>query len=149
MRTTIYEPITTLRRLQDEMNRAFGSALTGGDDSSTAASSHWVPAVDIHEEADQFRIVADVPGLKPEDIDVTMEDGVLSISGRREAESRIEEQGSARRIERVYGQFYRRFTLPDTADSNQVEARCDHGELEIVIAKKDQVQPKKITVNRA
>ena len=67
MRTTIYEPLTTIRRLQDEMNRAFGSVLTTGDDNSNSAVSHWAPAVDVHEEADRYVIVADVPGVEPEE----------------------------------------------------------------------------------
>ncbi len=145
MRTTIYEPFSTIRRLQDEMNRAFGSALTTSEDNSSSAVSHWVPAVDVHEEADRYLIRADVPGVDPEAIEVTMENGVLTISGERHAEKR-DENGGARRIERVYGSFYRRFTLPDTADAERVEARSSNGVLEISIPKKAQVQPKKIKV---
>ncbi|MGE0487412.1 MAG: Hsp20/alpha crystallin family protein [Gammaproteobacteria bacterium] len=146
MRTSIYEPLTTIRRLQDEMNRAFGSALTAGDDSSDSAVSHWAPAVDVHEEADRYVIVADIPGVEPDAIDVTMENGVLTIAGERKAEKRATETGSARRIERVYGSFYRRFSLPDTADAERVEARSAHGVLEISIPKKAQLQPKRIKV---
>ena len=98
MRTTIYEPITTIRRLQDEMNRAFGSVLTNGDDSSSSAVSHWAPAVDVHEEADRYVIVADVSGVEPRDR-VTMENA--STIGERRSETR-ENAGTARRIERVY-----------------------------------------------
>lgn len=146
MRTTVYEPLTTIRRLQDEMNRAFGNVLTTGDDASSSAVSHWAPAVDVHEEADRFVIVADVPGVDPEAIDVTMENGVLTISGERKDEKREGNGGNARRLERVYGAFYRRFTLPDTADAERVEARSTHGVLEVSIPKKEQVQPKRIKV---
>jgi HSP20 family protein len=145
MRTTIYDPFSTIRRLQDEMNRAFASAATSTDDSSSSAVSHWVPAVDVHEEQDRYLIRADVPGVDPDAIEVTMENGVLTISGERHAEQR-EDNGAARRIERVYGSFYRRFTLPDTADAERVEARSSNGVLEISIPKKAQVQPKKIKV---
>jgi len=138
MRTTIYEPLTTLRRLQDEMNRAFGSALTTPEDGSTSAVSHWVPAVDVHEEAERYVILADVPGVAPDAIDITLENGILTLRGERHAGSR--------RLERVYGSFYRRFTLPDTADADKVEARTHQGVLEISIPKKAQVQPKKIAV---
>ena len=146
MRTTIYEPISTIRRLQEEMNRAFGGVLHSSDDNSASAVSHWVPAVDIHEEADRYVIRADVPGVEPETIDVTMENGVLTISGERKSETREDKGAGARRVERIYGSFYRRFTLPDTADAERVEARSSHGVLELTIPKKALVQPKKIKV---
>ena len=145
MRNSIYEPFTTLRRLQDEMNRAFGGALTTADDNSTSAVSHWIPAVDIHEEADRYVIAADVPGVDPNTIEVTMENGILSISGERQGE-REERTANARRRERVYGNFYRRFALPDTADAERVEARGANGVLEVTIPKKAVLQPKKIKV---
>lgn len=146
MRTTIYDPILTMRRIQDDMNRAFGSALTSNDDSSTSAVSHWTPAVDVHEEANRYVITADVPGVAPEAIEVSMDNGVLTIRGERNDERRDVSGANARRVERIYGNFYRRFTLPDTADSERVEARTIHGVLEISIPKKEQVQPKKIKV---
>ncbi len=147
MRTTIYDPFSTIRRLQDEMNRAFGSALTSDEDASTSAVSRWVPAVDVHEEADRYVIVADVPGVAPEAIEVTLENGVLTLAGERRDERREGEGTNARRVERVYGSFHRRFSLPDTADADRVEARSHHGVLEISIPKKAQPQPKKITVS--
>lgn len=146
MRTTIYEPFSTIRRLQDEMNRAFGGGAPSTDDNSTSVVSHWVPAVDIHEEAERYVISADVPGVDPESIDVSMENGVLTISGERRSERSEERAGGARRVERVYGNFYRRFALPDSADAENVQARSVHGVLEVVIPKKAQIQPKKIKV---
>lgn len=148
MRTTLYDPFSTLRRLQDDINRAFGSALVNGEDASASAVSHWTPAVDVHEESNAFVIRADVPGVDPDTIDVTMENGVLTLSGERKAEHTEEaSNGTARRIERVYGNFYRRFSLPDTADAERVEAKSNHGVLEITIPKKEQVQPKRIKVS--
>ena len=146
MRTTIYEPFSTIRRLQDEMNRAFGGGAPSPDDNSTSVVSHWVPAVDIHEEQDRYVISADVPGVDPASIDVSMENGVLTISGERRSERSEERAGGARRVERLYGNFYRRFALPDSADAEAVEARSVNGVLEVVIPKKAQVQPKKIKV---
>ncbi len=146
MRTTIYEPFSTIRRLQDEMNRAFGGATPDTDDNSTSAVSHWVPAVDIHEEQERYVISADVPGVDPASIDVSMDHGVLTISGERRSERSEERAGGARRVERLYGNFYRRFALPDSADAEHVEARSVNGVLEVVIPKKAQVQPKKIKV---
>ena len=145
MRTTIYEPFSTIRRLQDEMNRAFGGGAN--EDTSTSVVSHWVPAVDIHEEQDRYVISADVPGVDPASIDVSMENGVLTISGERRSERSEERAGGARRVERVYGNFYRRFALPDSADAENVQARSVNGVLEVVIPKKAQIQPKKIKVD--
>ncbi len=146
MRSTLYEPFVTMRRLQDEMNRAFGNAQSGTEDSSHSAVSQWSPAVDVHEEKDRFRIVADVPGVAPEDIEITLENGVLTISGERRAAQAPSGEGSARRVERVYGAFFRRFSLPDTTDGDAVEARCHHGELEICIPKKALPKAQKIKV---
>ena len=146
MRTNIYDPFSTIRRLQDEMNRAFGGAATGGDDASTSAVSHWVPAVDIHEEQSCYVISADIPGVDPASIEVTMENGVLTISGERRNERSEERGNGARRVERVYGSFFRRFSLPDSADADNVQARSQHGVLEVTIPKKAQPQPKKIKV---
>ncbi len=145
MRTTIYEPFSTIRRLQEEMNRAFGGGAST-EDASTSVVSHWVPAVDIHEEQDRYVISADVPGVDPASIDVTMENGVLTISGERKSERSEERGNGARRVERLYGSFFRRFALPDSVDAEHVEARSQHGVLEVVIPKKAQVQPKKIKV---
>lgn len=147
MRTTIYDPFATIRRLQDEMNRAVGGAITAADDNSTSAVAEWAPTVDVHEFADRFEITADVPGVDPNEIEITMENGVLSISGSRVTERSDDSDATARRRERSYGSFYRRFTLPDTADEERVAARSNHGVLEITLPKKAQPQPKKISVS--
>jgi HSP20 family protein len=101
--------------------------------------------VDIKEEAERFVIHADVPGVDPKDIEVTMEDGVLTIRGERKSESR-EEQDGWKRVERVSGQFFRRFTLPDTADAEGISATGANGVLEVIIPKQAKAQPRKIQV---
>jgi HSP20 family protein len=88
---------------------------------------------------------ADAPGVNPDDIEISMENGVLSIAGSREQEKSEEREG-LRRIERVSGRFYRRFTLPDTADSENVAARYEKGILEVTIPKQAQVLPRRIAV---
>jgi HSP20 family protein len=108
-------------------------------------SSDWTPAVDIVEEKDRYVLRADVPGVKPEDIAVNMENGVLSVSGERFDESTEEAQGM-RRVERVSGKFYRRFNLPDTADAEEISARSANGILEVVIPKQPEVKARRITV---
>ncbi len=145
MRNAIYDPFSNIRRLQDEMNRAMGGLPAGGNDVEAASISQWTPAVDIHEEDDRFVITADVPGVEPDAIEVTTVEGALAISGERKYE-REEGKGNQRRTERVYGNFYRRFTLPDTADVEHIDAQSKHGVLEVTIPKKDKVKPKRITV---
>ncbi|MDE2195889.1 MAG: Hsp20/alpha crystallin family protein [Gammaproteobacteria bacterium] len=139
-----YEPWSFMSQLHNEMNRLFDHG-TRVDENGSLAATDWVPAVDIKEEADRFVLHADVPGVDPKDIEVTMEDGTLTIRGERKNESREEHDGY-RRVERVTGQFFRRFTLPDTANAEGVSARGNHGVLEVSIPKHAKVQPRRIAV---
>ncbi len=141
-----YEPLDFLDRLQTQLNKLYDPGLLlGSDEESNIVTSRWTPAVDIREEDDRFVIHADVPGVDPEDIDVTMENGVLTIKGERKTESEEEREGY-KRVERSRGAFYRRFSLPDTADSDKINAKSKNGVLEIVIPKHDVVQARKIAV---
>ncbi|MCU0935924.1 MAG: Hsp20/alpha crystallin family protein [Gammaproteobacteria bacterium] len=141
-----YEPGSLFNQLQSEINRLFESRLgPTGEDSSTVVTSHWMPAVDIREDADRFVLYADVPGVDPKDIEVTMENGVLTIRGERKLESEEEREGY-KRTERSRGTFYRRFSLPDSADPERVSARGRNGVLEVTIPKHERVQPRKISV---
>jgi len=115
------------------------------DDNTDVAISHWRPAVDIKEEDNRFLIKADIPGVDPKNIEITMEDGVLTIKGERTSEKE-EKREDFRRVERSRGTFYRRFSLPDTADAEKIEANGRDGVLEIVIPKQDKVLPRRITV---
>ena len=146
MLLTRYEPWSAMRHLQNEMSRVFDGAVAGAGDGSNVATSRWTPAVDIREDAERFTITADVPGIDPEDIEVTMENGVLTIKGERKLEAKDEGGNGYRRVERVYGSFYRRFTLPDTADAEAISANGRHGVLEVVIPKRAALQPKRIAV---
>jgi HSP20 family protein len=134
-----------MTRLQGDIDRILENRMRGVDDTSAGAVADWTPAVDIREEDNRFVLEADIPGIEPEDIEITMEDGVLTLKGRREIRARDEANGY-RRIERVSGSFYRRFTLPDTADSEAIEARFNHGVLEVSIPKLPKVQPRRIDV---
>lgn len=118
------------------------------DRSSRDSHRTWVPAVDILEEKDRFVVRADLPGVNPDDIEVNMENGVLTVSGERNSEERSEFEGVSR-IERVSGRFLRRFTLPETADADAIKARCQNGILEISIPKQAVVQPRRIAVEAA
>lgn len=137
MAITRYEPWGLLSQLQRELERNVAEGST--------ATAEWSPAVDIKEEADKFVIHADIPGVKPEEIDISMEDGVLTIKGEKKSQSKTEKEGY-KRVERTYGSFYRRFSLPDTANAEAISASSKHGVLEVVIPKREAVQPKKINV---
>ena len=147
MLLTRYEPWSAMRQIQNEMSRMFNDAVAGTEDGSNVATSRWTPTVDIKEDSGQFVIAADVPGVDPKDIEVTMENSVLTIKGERKLETRDEGDNGYRRVERVYGSFYRRFTLPDTADAEAISASGKHGVLEVVIPKRAALQPKRIAVS--
>lgn len=144
-----YEPFSLLERFQSELNRLGNwDVLTGEgvrEDGSNVVTSDWRPAVDLKEEKDRFVIFADLPGVDPKDIEITMENGTLAIRGERKSEKEEEREGY-HRVERVRGTFYRRFSLPDTANADKIEAKGKDGVLEIVIPKHEKVQPRKIDV---
>ena len=140
-----YEPWGMLNQLRRDMDRMYQSQ-TDGEESTSVATSAWVPAVDIKETDDAFEIHADIPGVDPKDIDVHMENGVLTIKGERESEKKEEKEGF-KRVEREWGSFYRRFSLPDTADAEKISAKSRQGVLEITIPKQEKVQPRKISVD--
>ena len=98
------------------------------------------------EETDKFIIHADIPGVKPENIDISMEAGVLTVKGKKDSESKTEKEGY-KRVERSFGSFYRRFSLPDSANDEAINAKCKLGVLEIIIPKKEAVKPKRIHVS--
>lgn len=125
----------------------FASRRFAHDNTETPVSD-WIPAVDIVEEKDRFVLTADVPGVTASDIDVSMEDGVLTIAGERGIDKHDETEG-VRRFERVSGRFNRRFSLPDSADAEGIAAKSAHGILEVSIPKLPEVQPRRIAVEAA
>jgi HSP20 family protein len=145
MYMTAYEPWRRMEQLRREMDQLFNPPVTQSDNDSAIATCAWVPAVDIKEDPQQFLIEADIPGVDPKDIEISMENGVLTIRGERNSEKR-EEGKDYKRVERTYGSFYRRFSLPDTADPEKVSASGKNGVLQISIPKRELAQPRKITV---
>ena len=142
MNVVRYEPWGLHREL---LNHFFGR-YNGDADESTAATAEWVPAVDIEEHTDKYVLHADVPGVDPSAIEITLEDGVLTLSGSRD--KAVEQKDvDSRRVERATGRFVRRFTLPESVDAESVTAKGKHGVLDIVIPKRASAQPRKITVN--
>lgn len=138
-----YEPWRLLNRL-DQLFAPLPHRRVEQQVSRTAASN-WTPAVDIREEQDRFVIQADIPGVDPKDIEVQMENGILTIRGQRQSDT-SDTRENYRRIERVRGSFQRRLSLPDTAAADAISARSQHGVLEVVIPKQTKVQPRRIDV---
>jgi HSP20 family protein len=139
-----YEPWALVSRFQ----RQFDRALNKSADGSESASVSWIPHVDIHEEAERFLVVADVPGVEGKDIEITAEKGVLTLKGERRSEKKASADGYTR-VERASGSFLRRFTLPESADAEAIKASHVNGVLEISIPKRAQEQPRRITIQAA
>ncbi len=142
-----YEPWALMNRVHGDLDRLFATRVANGDETRRLVTS-WVPAVDIKEDEKQFSLRADVPGVEPKNIDITMEDGVLTLRGERVDEKDTENEGF-RRVERVSGKFHRRFSMPDTADSTAISASYTNGVLEVLIPKQAKAQPRRIEVNAA
>ena len=137
-------PWNLLNNLQrNPYNNPEHSRLNADDASATTAN--WTPSVDISESENAFTLQADIPGVNPDDIDISMEKGVLTIKGERLSED-VEKDENFRRVERQSGQFYRRFTLPDTADAERIEAKSAHGVLTVTIPKQEVAMSRKIEV---
>ena len=139
------DPWSLVPRLQDEINRLFGNVT---ENDSSGATGAWVAAGDIHEYTDRFEMYVDLPGVDPSKVELTLEDGVLTLSGQRgdsgSDKSRSEPQ--VRRTERRQGSFHRRFVLPDTVDGNNVNATGKNGVLAVTIPKQAKAQPRRIQI---
>ncbi len=133
----------------DEVRQAFDRFFQQQDetDGSNVVTSQWAPRVDIREDEQRFVILADIPGVDPAQIEVSMDKGILTIKGERQAPT--EEGGKYTRVERARGVFHRRFTLPDSADAEGITATGKFGVLEIVIPKKPLAMPRRISINAA
>ena len=138
-----YNPWSLLDQLSRDLNNPM-STVDRNDDGNVATAS-WAPSVDITESDDAFILFADIPGVKPDNIEVSMDNGVLTIKGERKTEEKTEKE-NFRRVERQYGMFYRRFTLPDTANAEKIEAHSEHGVLKVTIPKQAVAQARRIEV---
>lgn len=138
-----YNPWSVFDQLQRELHQPLLRLDT--DESGNVATANWAPAVDIKEDDRAFTLLADIPGVDPEDIEVSMDNGVLTVKGERQSEKKTEEE-NYKRVERQYGVFYRRFTLPDTANADEIEAHSENGVLKITIPKQEIAQARRISV---
>lgn len=134
-----YEPWALLNRLRRELDQSFETA---------SRDASWAPAVDIHEEAKQFVVRADLPGVKPADIEITAEKGVLSLRGARHFEQQ-NDAGHYSRVERVSGKFVRTFTLPENVQTDAIKAQFKDGVLELTIPKVAKAEPRRIEIQAA
>ncbi|GIU74482.1 MAG: heat-shock protein Hsp20 [Bryobacteraceae bacterium] len=125
-----------LALFEDMVNRFF---------SEPVSARPWYPAVDIAENENEIVLTADIPGVKMEDIELKIENGTLTISGSREFKKE-EKEGGYHRIERSYGSFHRAFTLPDTVDTDKIEATYEDGVLKVVLPKKEVAKPKTVKI---
>jgi len=137
-----YAPVNPLDRYNSGFNRFFtGTRLQN----EAGRERNWMPAVDIREEDDRFVLYADIPGVAREDVDITLEDGVLTVKGDRRAETAENHNGFQRR-ERMRGTFMRRFTLPDTVNDENISASVKDGVLQIEIPKQAKPEVRKVTI---
>ncbi len=142
MNLMYYQPWSLLDRWPRELEQLFSGGV-GGLELAATDRAALTPAVDIQEENERFVVRADMPGVAAKDIDVSTEDGKLTIRGTRSTQDRVNGDGFDH-VERVAGTFLRRFTLPESAQAEAIQARYADGVLEITIPKQPRVEPKRI-----
>jgi HSP20 family protein len=141
-----WEPAREINSLQSEMNRLFNTffdAPTGS--TGNGGTRRWLPAMDLVETEDHFVLRADLPGLAEGDVNIEVEDRVLTVSGERKAEHEVSKEGY-HRVERAFGAFSRSLTLPKGVDADAVAAKFDRGVLEIRIPKPEERKPRRIEI---
>ena len=144
MNLVTYDPFRELRSLQDEVNRVFSSSFNRGGDNELTRGA-WSPSVDIYENKDHIVMEAELPGMRPEDVDISIENNVLTLHGERKFEKK-DEQDNFHRVERSYGSFTRSFTLPPTVTSENIDASFDNGVLKLTLAKREEAKPRRIEI---
>lgn len=139
-----WEPFRGVTTLQDQINRLFNEGFERvGEESSLSA---WAPAVDIYETEHELVVKADLPDIDPKDLDIRVENNILTIRGERKFEKKVSEENYLR-VERSYGSFARSFTLANTVNSEAIKAEYQNGVLTLSIPKREEAKPKQIKVN--
>ncbi len=142
-----WEPVRELNTIQNEMNRLFNTFFEAPAQSNgPTAARRWLPAMDLVEAGDEFVLRADLPGVSEDDVNIELEDNVLTISGERKSEHEERKEGYYR-VERASGNFSRSLTLPEGVDPEKVRASFDRGVLEVRIPKPEQRKPHKVTIS--
>ena len=142
-RSDLAQTFDRFAALRDEMDRLFDGSF-GPVFRTPGSFSRWAPALDVYQDKDQFTVVAELPGLKKEDIELSLQKGVLTISGERKQEKKNEE---GYRNERFFGRFQRSVTLPTSVDGDKVKATYQDGILKLVLPKAEEAKPKQIEVS--
>ena len=146
-------PFAQQAQMQNDIRQVFDRLFDGNlfdqdaSDDSSVVTSQWVPRVDVKEEPGRFVLYADLPGIDPDEIEVSMDKGILTIKGERQTET-TEQTDRYSRVERRYGSFHRRFALPDSADPEGIQAHGRNGVLEIASPKRPEASPRRIQVGR-
>jgi HSP20 family protein len=138
-----YDPFRELRSLQRDVDRLFRGTFERGG--SEMISGQWNPSVDISENKDSIVLEAELPGMSPDDVNISIENNVLTIQGERRFEKKQDED-NFHRVERSYGSFTRSFTLPPTVSSENVDAAFENGMLRLTLAKREEAKPRKIEI---
>jgi HSP20 family protein len=146
MRTTLnrWEPFRGASTLQEQVNRLFGNVLEHSGEESNLTS--WAPAVDIYETEHELVVKADLPEVDPKELDIRVENNLLTIRGERKFEKKVTEENYLR-VERAYGSFSRSFSLANTVNSEAIKADYQNGVLTLTIPKREEAKPKQIKVN--
>jgi HSP20 family protein len=143
---TRWEPIRELATLQDRMNRLFNDSFGPLTSQESLSAGSFVPPVDVYEDEQGIRLKMEVPGIEEKDIDIQLENNLLTVRGERKLEKETKEE-NYHRIERHYGNFTRSFTLPNTVNPEHVKAGYSKGVLTITLGKREEAKPKQIKVN--
>jgi HSP20 family protein len=143
---TRWDPIRELYSLQNRMNRLFEEQYGGGKEDSLTTAGAFVPPVDIYEDEHSIQLKLEVPGIDEKNLDVKVENNTLTVTGERKFEKEEKEE-NFRRVERRYGSFTRSFTLPNTVNTEDINASYDNGVLNVRLAKRAEAKPKQIKVN--
>src|SRR6266508_6826709 len=145
---TRWEPLQEMEEFQNRLSTLFGRPQRRGNGREEITLPEWTPLADIAEDEKEYLIKAELPELRKEDVKVTVENGVLTISGERKFENE-EKNKKYHRVERGYGSFVRTLALPDDADADKVKAAFKQGILEVHLPKNEKAKPKQIEVNVA
>jgi HSP20 family protein len=143
---TRWEPFREFSTLQDRMNRLFRDSFGPDGREEPLTTTAFAPPVDVYEDEHNITLKIEVPGIEEKDIDVRIENNILTVHGERKFEKEEKEE-NYRRVERQYGSFTRSFTLPTTVDPENVQANYEKGVLKVKLAKKAEAKPKQIKVN--
>jgi HSP20 family protein len=141
-----WEPVRELNTLQNEMNRLFNSVFDTPLPNGSTGVRRWIPAMDLVETEDDFVLRADLPGLSEGDVNIELEDSVLTVSGERKSEHEERKEGYYR-VERASGSFSRSLTLPEGVNADAIKASFEKGVLEIRIPKPEERKPRKVAIS--